>query len=83
MGQGGQEVLVGPTTHKNMATNDIAHSQANNNEGFCDFSEQTLQGNNRNEACKQSPNDQTGLLADRSDLRPGLPRVYWSSWGSL
>lgn len=82
MGQGGQEVLVGPATHNDMATNDITHSQSNKK--FCYFLNKLWQGINRNKACKNPAQViRQGLSADRSDLRPGLPRVYLSSWSSL
>lgn len=79
VGQAGQEVLVGPTTRKDMNINDIAHSQSETNEEFCDF---------LNKLCKittetKLANKTQVIRLGRSDLRPGLPCVYWSSWSSL
>lgn len=66
MGQGGQEVLVGPTTHKDMATNDITHSNSSTVEELCDFLEESLQGINIKLANKGQVISQQSWLTDQT-----------------
>lgn len=62
MGQGGQEVPVGPTTHKDMATNDITHSNSSTVQEL----KESLQGINIKLANKGQVISQQSWLTDQT-----------------